>query len=33
MHYVLLGLPFAMILFAPWVVPGMKPLRIAQEND
>jgi hypothetical protein len=33
MHYLLLGFPFAVILFAPWVVPAVRPLGSIPEND
>jgi len=33
MHSLILGFPFALILFAPWVVPVMRPLRVAEEKD
>jgi hypothetical protein len=33
MHYLLLGFPFAVILFAPWVVPAVRPLGSMPEND
>lgn len=33
MHYLVLSFPFALILFAPWAVPQVRPVALAKETQ